>query len=311
MDSVDRIILERLKTNCRTSLQDLSRATGISANAVMKRIDNLISSGTITRFITMLSPLMTNEDSVIAILEFQTEPQEKNLIKNLRRSSSVAKVSRLLDGRYIVIGTIFDPEELSSLTMHLRKIPGIRNVEIHSRFLHYWGGKIDLTNSHREILRCLIENPRISVTDIAKETSLPSSDIKEIIDQMRASESILFTISTSDDMDKESMEVLAKIQWNVGKTSKEHVLGWLQDNFASSYLGEYVSATEPTLFFKFSVNHVQEVDIVWQKTMESGLVTTFEPLIMFAGTSFPDPRLRRASQLLEETGFSSQNGPFA
>lgn len=311
MDPVDQSILERLKINCRTSLQDLSKISGISTNAVKKRVDSLVTSGVIESFIVLLSPLMTNEDSVIAILEFEKNQGEKNLINNLSSNPSVSKVSKLLDGRYIVFGVYFDSEELSSLTEHLRKLPGIRNVEMYSRFLHYWGGKIRLTSSHHDILRCLIKDPRMPISDIAKETGLPSNEIKEIINQMRESEAVLFTINTLDDTNEESMEVLAKVQWNVGRTSNEHVLGWLQEKFASSYLGEYVSATEPTLFFNFSVNHVQEVEIISQKTAESGLVTTMEPLILFSGTSFPDPRVRRANQILEETGFSSHNGPFA
>ncbi|MHA2303191.1 MAG: AsnC family transcriptional regulator [Candidatus Thorarchaeota archaeon] len=311
MDPVDRVILDRLKINCRTSLQDLSRMTSISANAVKKRINKLESSGVIDSFTIILSPLMTNEDSVIAILEFETEQLEKKLLKNLSKNQSIYKISRLLDGRYIVFGVYFDSEELSSLTMHLRKLPGISNVEMYSRFLHYWGGKIDFTSSHRDILRGLIKDPRMPISDIAKETGLPSNEIKEMINQMRESEAILLTINTLDGTNEESMEVLAKVQWNVGKTSNEHVLGWLQENLASSYLGEYVSATEPTLFFNFVVKHVQEVEIIVKKTKESGLVTTMEPLILFPGTNFPNPRLRRANQLLEETGFSSQNGQSA
>jgi DNA-binding Lrp family transcriptional regulator len=294
MDPIDQLIIERLKINCRTSLEDLSKISGFSANAVKKRIDCLEASGVIYSFTVWLSPLMTNEDLVIAILEFETDQSEKTLIKNLGSNPSVSKVSKLLDGRYIVFGVCFDSEEISSLTMHLRTLPGI----------------IDFTSSHRDILRCLIRDPRMPIIDVAKETGLSSNEIKEIITQMRESEAVLFTINTTDVTNEESMEVLVKVQWNVGKTSNEHVLGWLQEQLASSYLGEYVSATEPTLFFNFLVNHVQEVEIVVQKTKESGLVSTIEPLILFPGTSFPDPRLRRANQLLEETGFSSRKGPF-
>lgn len=305
MDSIDKIILERFKTNCRTSLQDLARITGDSANAVMKRVDRLVATGIIERFVVLLSPLMTDEDTVIAILEFENEQLEKNLFKILGSNYSLFKVSRLLDGRYIVFGRYFNPEELSSLTLFLRNLHGIRKIELYSRFLHYWGGKIDLTKSHKEILRCLIKDPRKAVSDVAKETGLPSSTIKETIDQMRESEAVLFTIDTQDDKNEGSTEVLVKVQWNVGKTRNEQVLDWLQDKFALLHLNDYVSATEPTLFFKFYVKHVQEVEIVIQKTMESGLVTSMEPLILFPGTTFPDPRVRRTLQLLEETGFSS------
>ena len=310
IDSIDQLIIDRLKINCRTSFQELAKVSSVSANEVMKRIDKLINSGVIEEFVVVLSPQMTDEDTVIAVLEFPTEQNERKLLKALSSNPSVHRVSRLLDGRYIVFGVYFEQEELSSLTQHLRKIPGVRNIEMHFRFLHYWGGKIDLSSSHREILRCLLTNPRMSISDIARETGLESDNVKEIIEEMRESEAVLFTINTSDAMNEKSTEVLAKVQWNVGKTSKEQVLTWLQEQFGSVRLGERVSATEPTLFFHFSVNHVQEVELVVKKTREFGLVTTIEPMILFPGTAFPDPRQRRARALLEETGFSSQNGPF-
>lgn len=305
MDPVDRIILERLEMNCRTSLQELSQLSDISANEVKKRIDSLEKSGIIENFKVILSPLITKEESVIAILEFETTQNEKKLLNILSNNQSISMVSRLLDERYIVHGIYFNQDELASLTSHLRTLSGILNIEMYSRFINYWGGKIDFTSSHREILRCLLKDPRMPISEITKETGLPSDDIKTIIDQMRESESVLFTVDTSDDMNEGSTEVLTKVQWNVGKTSKEDVLEWLQEKFAQSYLGECVSATEPTLFFNFLVNHVQEVEILIQKAKKSGLVSSIEPLILCPGTKFPDPRLRKLNELLLETGFEA------
>ena len=305
MDPVDRIIIERLEVNCRTSLQELARFTDISANEAKKRIESLEKSGIIENFIVVLSPLITNEESVIAILEFETELNEQMLVKILSHNQSVSMVSRLSDGRYIVHGIYFNPEELSTLTSYLRELPNIRNIEIFSRFLNYWGGKIDFTNSHMKILRCLQKDPRMPISEIAKESSLPSRHIKAIINQMRESEAVLFTIDTSDDVYEGNIEVLTKVQWNVGKTSREDVLGWLQEVFAQSYIGESVSASEPTLFFSLLVKHVQEVEIVRKKIKESGFASSVEPLILFPGTKFPDPRMRKLSELLLETGFGA------
>jgi len=305
MDPVDRFIIERLEMNCRTSLQELARLTNISANEVKKRIDSLEKSGIIENFIVILSPLITNEESVIAILDFETEQNEQVLIEILSRNQSVSMVSRRADERYIVHGIYFNPEELSTLTLHLRELPGIRNIEIYSRFLNYWGGKIDFTSSHLEILRSLLKDPRMPISEIAKESGLSTSDIKTIINQMKESEAVLFTIDTSDDVYEGNIEVLTKVQWNVGKTSREDVLGWLQEEFAQSYIGESVSASKPTLFFSLLVQHVQEVEIVTQKVKDSGLVSSIEPFILFPGTKFPDPRIRKLNELLLETGFGA------
>ncbi len=276
----------------------------ISAHSVKSRIDNMVKMGIIEHFTILPSPLMTNEDSVISILDFEKEQEEKHLLKYLINCPLISRVARLLDGRFIVIGMYFDSDELTRLTSFLRKLPGIKEVEMHFRFLNYWGGKIDLANSHRRVLRCLVKNPRMSISEIARTTGLLSNGVREIIDEMRESETILLTIEVTDVMNERNIVVFAKVQWNVGKTSKENVLSWLQEEFSSTYLGEYVSAIEPTLFFKFSVSHVEEVDYFIQKIKQSGFITNVEPLILFSETIFPDPRLRKIVQLLEETGFT-------
>ena len=185
-----------------------------------------------------------------------------------------------------------------------RSLSGIGYVEMYSRFSRNWGGKLELTIIDKHILRCLIKDARMSVTDIAKKTGLETNAVIESINLMRESETVLFTINASDYMKESKIEVLAKIQWNVGKTSQERVTKWLQDSFSNVYLREYVSVTEPTLFFNFTVNHVQEVEIVKKKTSESGLVSEITPLILFPGTVFADPRVRKLDELLTETGFS-------
>ena len=304
INSIDQLILNQLQVDCRTSLQDLSVLSGLSANEVKKRIENLQSSGIIREFLVILSPLMTEENSVIAILDFDIDPDEKHLIKKLGSNPSVHRVSRVHDGRYLVLGAYFNQEELKSLTLHLREHHGVRNVELYSRFLHYWGGKIELTNISREILKCLVRNPRMHISEIAKETGFHSSAIKESIDLMKNSEAVLFTLGIGDALNAGSIEVFAKVQWNVGTTNKEQLLDWLQSKFALLHLDDFVSATEPTLFFKFYVKNEREVDMIVQKIVESGLTVTVEPLILSPGTTFSDPRVRRVHQVLEETGFS-------
>ncbi|MHA2178241.1 MAG: AsnC family transcriptional regulator [Candidatus Thorarchaeota archaeon] len=310
MDNVDQKIVDLLAINCRLSLQELAVKTEISAYEVKKRIDTFVQKDVIHNFTTILSPHVTNEELSIAILDFEISPSERDLHRILSTIPSVWRIHRSLDEKYVLFCVYFDEDEFANLKTKLRTLEGIREVEMHSRFLKYWGGNIPLTDQHKQILRCLFKDARMSIADIAMATGLESKTVAESVNRLRESETVLFTISASDYMTEGKTEVLAKIQWNVGKTSQEQVSQWLQDSFHSIYLREYVSVTEPTLFFDFTVNHVQEVDAVTKKVGESGIISTFTPLILFPGTSFDDPRLRKANQLLEETGFSSHKSPF-
>ncbi len=305
MDSIDRKIVDSLAINCRISLQKLSKRTGVSSYEMKKRIDVLLNTDVIHNFTIFLSPLITNEELSIAILDFDKVPKEKDILKVLESNPSVWKFYRALEDKYVIFSFYFDQDELSKLALMLRSLPGIGYVEMYSRFSRYWGGSLELTDVYKQILRCLINDTRMSVADIAEITGLETNTVIHSINLMRESETVLFTINASDYMKESKIEVLAKVQWNVGKTNQERVIKWLQDSFSNIYLREYVSVAEPTLFFNFTVNHVQEVELVKRKTIESGLVSKITPLILFPGTVIADPRVRNLEEVLTETGFSS------
>ncbi|MFW9769258.1 MAG: AsnC family transcriptional regulator [Candidatus Thorarchaeota archaeon] len=304
MDSVDRKLMDLLAINCRMSLQDLSEKTGISANEVKRRIDSLVESDIIHNFTTVFSPIMTDEDLSIAILEFNLVPNEKEVLEALSRNPSVWKVHRALDDKYVAFGVVYSDDELARLGMTYRSLRGVGRVDIFTSFMRYWGGEIQLTGAHKKVLKCLATDARMSVADIAKKTRLETSMVIQTIDHLRESEAVLFSINATDYLKDSRIEILAKVHWNVGKTNQEQVSSWLQTTFPTIYLREFVSVVEPTLFFNFTVNHVREVDIVKKQVIEAGLISVFEPLILFPATVLSDPRVRKTDEVLTETGFS-------
>ena len=208
MDSVDRKIVDFLAINCRISLQELSKRTGVSAYEVKKRIDVLLNTDLIHNFTTLLSPLITNEELSIAILEFNIVPKEKEILKVLASNPSVWKFYRALEDKYVIFSFYFEQDELSKLAWMLRSLPGIGYVEMFSRFSRYWGGKLELTDVHKQILRCLIKDARMSVANIAKMTGLETNTVIDSINLMRESETVLLTINASDYMKESKIERL-------------------------------------------------------------------------------------------------------
>jgi Lrp/AsnC family leucine-responsive transcriptional regulator len=56
VDTLDREILKRLRSDGRISFRDLGEAVGLSANAVAERVRRLLASRTIRRFTTEIDP---------------------------------------------------------------------------------------------------------------------------------------------------------------------------------------------------------------------------------------------------------------
>ncbi|MHA2425196.1 MAG: Lrp/AsnC family transcriptional regulator, partial [Candidatus Thorarchaeota archaeon] len=69
MDAIDKSILMALDQNCRLSYEALARDLGVSANAIRKRITNLIESRVITDFVVLFSAAMTGAESLFLQIE--------------------------------------------------------------------------------------------------------------------------------------------------------------------------------------------------------------------------------------------------
>jgi DNA-binding Lrp family transcriptional regulator len=87
LDKQNRLILEKLLQDCKTSLTDLSRLTGLSRFAVKKRIEKLFREGFILGPTVVLNPFLVGFKRTV-FFEFKTNPHEPWLAEMLERTDA-------------------------------------------------------------------------------------------------------------------------------------------------------------------------------------------------------------------------------
>ena len=303
MDAIDIELIKLLIQDCRMSYRDLSDRVGISRTAVKKRIDNMVESNIIHKFTVRLSQSMTGMEYLLAILEFDSPLDEASLFSSLEESPLITQVSKTFDERFAVFGVYFTNDDLSGLTTMFWGLKNIKDVKLFPKFLRDKGGKIELTRVHMMILRCLMEDARLSVSSISELTGLTPRKVTSAMTQMRKSRAVVFTIRLTENVTSKGTEVVTVVGWDVKKTSLDEMKHYLQNEFRENYIAADPLATEPTILVEFTVMNIQDIEKISQILQESGFVTSVESLLLYPTKRFSDPRVRKLDAILSEAGY--------
>ena len=303
MDATDVEIVKLLIRDCRISYQELSKKVGITRSAVKKRVDKLVNTNVVHKYIVRLSSAMTNMEYILATLDFKSPPNETNLQHILSRNPSITQLSKSFNGRFCAFGVYFSDEELSEMTSLLWSLREIKEVKLYPKFMHNRGGTMKLTGVHMKILRCLLEDARMNISDISERTGLTARRVTKSLDQMRQSEAVIFTIRLTENIADTGAEVVTKVNWDTNSSTREIVMQWLEDEFRENYIAADPLATEPAIWISFTVNHIRDVEELTKRLLNSEFIIEVDSMILYPAVRFLDPRTRKLDQILTEAGY--------
>ncbi|MHA2211928.1 MAG: winged helix-turn-helix transcriptional regulator [Candidatus Thorarchaeota archaeon] len=240
MDLIDKGILFDLEENCRVSYQALSDRHGVSANAIKKRIAKLIEEGVIERFEVVLSYAMVDADLVIAVTQTDGTLISDQTLDTLGRSPMISVILPLTSGNIMIDSDCVGTKGISELGNLLRVQPGVVDVEIHP-ILVKRGKKAKLSNLDLRILKELVNNPRMPVTEIARQTGLTSKRVRGVIKRLVEGEVIRFTIWRNINTGQSTVFSL-RISWDDNFTNHPEIVGRrIYDSLRSAKLKELTS----------------------------------------------------------------------
>ncbi|MHA1907531.1 MAG: Lrp/AsnC family transcriptional regulator, partial [Candidatus Thorarchaeota archaeon] len=167
LDKLDKHIIYELVGNCRIPYQELAEKTGITANAVRKRINKLESSGAIDYYTLELAYTMIDAHSMMAWVTTDGSRDEKEFADTMGKNEYVQDVTHHAGGYYAVFADYITAEDMSNLTRFLRNQESVSNVEIHPLILYSSGAppkpEFELKKLHFRVLKPLVDDPRMLV----------------------------------------------------------------------------------------------------------------------------------------------------
>ena len=287
MDDIDKRIIFQLDSDCRMTYQKMADKLGITATAVKKRVTKLLERGVIDRFITILNFEMIDSDLLLAIIQTDGSEFEEDFIDELGDNPSVMQVSSIACGKgglYAVFAVTSGLSGLSDFGTFVRTLDPVANSDIHV-LIYPRGKKVTLTKTQLRVLKYLVENPRMSIVEIAELSGMTARRIRRTIDELQEGEGILFAVVWNLGIGGLT-EVLLRIEWDEKNANHELVIDWLRKKYPLQFWSPFISAAFPVIFARFVVEKLETIESIAREVKRAPFVKSLSTLVFYSNNLF-------------------------
>jgi DNA-binding Lrp family transcriptional regulator len=287
LDSVDRKILWELDADCRQTYEKLGQKLSLSANAIRKRLEKLIADGIIIRFMVVPHNAVIDADFISIIVYTDGSEDQEELIELMGNHQVVHHVSPLVSiegGAYHLFGQYSGIDMMPLLGQFLNELETVTEVKQYP-VLFPKGEKIELTNLQLRVLACVIEDPRMSISDISKCSGLSARMVRRALKQLHEGNAVRFTVRWDINAGGNTSFWLI-VRWNQKELTHDQLLKNLQEEFPDDYWTSFVVATEPIVFARFVVDDLQKVNQISGILKKLHYVESAQTLVCYSSYDF-------------------------
>jgi len=271
LDYVDRKIIDILSRDCRTPYREIAKSLGMSATAIKNRVDDMVAAGAIIDFVVEFVPAMIGSELMAIWLKTDGMEDKEQFISEIASNRGVLQITLIYGGDYLIFAEYTSSSELAALSEAFRRNPHISSTEMHT-LLSPRGKKANLTNLHLRVLKSLLEDARVPISDIASQTGLNVRLVRKILRELHQNEAIKFGLRARLNVG-DKVTVLLKLKWNPKQVSREEILDMLTARYQDTFWQIFPSASDPLLICAASFDNLNHVDtLTAELKMQPGIV---------------------------------------
>jgi DNA-binding Lrp family transcriptional regulator len=130
-DENDRMIIDILRNNARSSLRDIAKVVGMSPSSVRNRIERLVERGFVKRFTVDVDYRKMGYEIQVIVLITSRPGSSEQIYKKIQSFKEVFKVYWTSGpANFVCIVRVHDMTELSQfMTGQLERLEGVERVE--------------------------------------------------------------------------------------------------------------------------------------------------------------------------------------
>ena len=263
LDYIDKKIIDILGDDCRTPYREIAKSLGMSATSIKSRVDELVTSGLIIDFTVEFSAAMINAEAMMVWIKTDGTEDKEAFISEIAANRGVSQITLIYGGDYLIFAEYTSSLELAALAQTFRSNPHINSTEMHTILIPR-GKKTNLTNLQLRVLKDLLMDARMSISDIAKDSGLTVRLVRKTLRELKQSEAIRFSLRARLNVG-DRVTFLLKLKWDPKKASREEILDLLMVSYKDEFWNAYSSASEPFLICAATVDNLNCVDTISAK----------------------------------------------
>ncbi|MHA2426040.1 MAG: winged helix-turn-helix transcriptional regulator, partial [Candidatus Thorarchaeota archaeon] len=142
-----------------------------------------------------------------------------------------------------------------------------------------------LTQLHKKVLRCLVDNPRLGISDIADCSGYSSKSVRRALKELDESKAIWF--GARPDLAAGSLvNIHIRVEWNEKESSAEEIGHWLRDKYPVTLWDVWRTARHPVLYGEFVVEDLHEAQAIVLNIRESLKIKSTSTLVAYSSAKF-------------------------
>lgn len=193
LDELDGKILHSLSRNCRVSYSSLGSEIGLTTKSVKARVKKMQSSGVIDSFIVKVNPLVLgySKSCMLVLRASSKAADQKHIRRSLNLLGDILYTGHIL-GNISTFKLAVKKEAEEKLELLVDVIG--QDLLIQNQTVVFQNVREQPTFTDFKIMRCLFDNPRMEISDIAEKISMSSKTVSRRLEKMIENHVLDFTI---------------------------------------------------------------------------------------------------------------------
>ncbi|MFX1368978.1 MAG: winged helix-turn-helix transcriptional regulator [Promethearchaeota archaeon] len=318
MDPVDWALICQLSGNGRMSYQTLARKLRISPNTVKHRISRLRENGVITGIGIVVSMEMLGAEHVAGVISTDGTEKVIEFMKQVARERIVCEIYRTGDMRYEYWAMVSGASETLGLKRYLEGLTGAVEVEIRpvvflfpnkppTFYLNTRGKRVTFTNHQLRVLRCLYQDCRMPVSQMARSTGLTPRRIRKILQELEEGGGV-HNIVGYNIFAMGDMEYRLKIHFDESQANGREIIMNLYQKYPDDFWWSSITTNEPIVDVGLIIDRPGKAVPIIRDLREVAFITSVEDYVSYPRVVGNVSPLRcKLEEILIEAGLMTES----
>jgi DNA-binding Lrp family transcriptional regulator len=319
LDPLDWALICELCNNARIPYKTLAKKFDISPNTVKNRINRLHKQKVIVGFGVLVSMEMLGAEHVLGVIATDGTEKVMEFIRQIvAKWPIVNEIYRTSDRRYEYWARVSGASETLGFKTYLEELIGVTDVEMRpvvyfspnmspNSVMNTRGKKVLFTQHQLRVLRCLYQDARLPVSQIAQQTGFTPRRVRKILRELEEGGGIHFVVGF-DPFALGDMEYRLKICYDEAQTTGQDIIMGLYEKYPETFWWATITTNQPIVDVGLLIDSPGKGMPIIQHLKEAPFIKSIEDFVSYPRVISNISTLRRKlEEILIEAGLLTES----